>query len=311
MFFLYGMSSDENSISTTPTNNITNTIKILNGIFDQINILNSISLSTNNFDTNKPVNYTPETLFNALFQGNLDAGELGSLISQLDHLEIQRKEYNSNEWLTLYSIYKNTYGNIVSDFTLYDTYTQNNTLYNYRVVPVDSYGNYGYVLQNDVLSYFNNAFICDGKNIFKLTNEYTLDNTQRNQISAVYTPLNSKYPYITYNALTNYDSGSVSAVLLTDTSQNNSSIDRKAQVKLVDDFTNWLLNGKAKILKDFNGNFKIISIINAVTKGYYKELGNGICSVNFTYNEVGDLSQDSLDMLELTNQFIFNNNNNS
>ena len=305
MFYLYGMCQDNNAISETPTNHISNTIKISNGIFDQLNILNYIDIATNIFNLVKPETFTNTTILNAMFRGNLDGGEIGTLMTDLNHLELQRKEYNNNDWVTLYTIYKDTNGDIVSNFTTYDTYTQNNTLYDYRLVPVDTNGNYGYALQKSVLSQFSNAFICDGQNVYKITLELKYGNTQQNQKSAVYTPLNSKYPFIAYNALTNYESGNVSAVLLEKTSLQG-NIDRKAQVQLVNEFNNWLVNGKAKILKDYNGRIKVISIIDVVSNDYYSTLGNGICRTTFTYNEIGDLSQESLDNNNLTNQFIFN-----
>lgn len=306
MFFLYDMFQDINALNPTGNNFQVNIVTISNGVFDQLNILNYISTTTNVFDTTQPTEWTESTLLNATFNGSIDGGSISDFIGYVDSLEVQRQEEGSNEWITLQTIYKNQQtGEINASFTMNDTFAKNDTKYTYQVVPVDSLGNIGSALQQDVISKFNNAYIVDANNIYPLTNEYEISNAQTNQQSTIYTPYGSQYPFVAFNAQTKYDSGTITAVLLVPTSQNttNSFIDRKAQVKLIKQFNDWLTNGKAKIWKDFNGNLKVISVTDAVTNDYYKELGNGIASTTFNYVEVGDFSQQYLDQLGLTNNF--------
>lgn len=310
MFFLYDMFQDSNALNPTGNDLYINTLRISNGIFDQLNILNIISTGTNVFDTTPPTEWTENTLINATFTGSLDGGSIGDFIGYVDRLEIQRQEEGSNEWITLQTIYKNQQtGEINATFRMEDNYGKYATKYLYQIVPVDSQGNVGTALQQDVLSIFNNAYIVDATHIYPLTNEYEIGSPQTNQQSAVYMPYGSKYPFVAFNAETKYDSGSITAVLLAPTSNSasSSSIDRPAQVKLVKEFNDWLTNGRAKIWKDFNGNFKVITVTDAVTNDYYKELGNGIASTTFNYTEVGDFSQKYLDRLGLTNGFTLEN----
>lgn len=306
MFFLYNMLLDSSAINTTGNNTNIDTIQISNGIFDHLNLLNIISTQTNVFDYETPNEWTENTIMNAVFNGSIDAGSLGDFVGYVDHLEVQRQEVGSNEWITLQKIYKNyETGEIKANFVMQDTYAQNDTLYTYQIVPVDIYGNVGYALQQDILSKFNDAYIADANHIYKITNEYTIGSMQREQASAVYVPYGSKFPFVAYNAVTNYDSGSITAVLLSPTSnsETHSCIDRKAQVKLVEEFNSWLTNGRAKILKDFNGKLKLINVINPVPNSYYKELGNGLASTTFNFVEVGNMTQEYLDKLGMTNKF--------
>lgn len=306
MFFLYDMFQDINALNATGNSLQVNTVTISNGIFDQLNILNYISTATNIFNTTQPTEWTENTLLNATFNGSIDGGSISDFIGYVDSLEVQRQEEGSNEWITLQTIYKNQQtGEINASFTMNDSFARNNTKYTYQVVPVDNLGNIGSALQQDVISQFNNAYILDANNIYPLTNEYEISNAQTNQQSTIYTPYGSHYPFVAFNAQTKYDSGTITAVLLAPTSQNltNSFIDRRAQIKLKDQFNSWLTNGHAKIWKDFNGNLKVISVIDAVTNDYYKELGNGIASTTFNYVEVGDFTQTYLDQLGLTNKF--------
>lgn len=310
MLFLYNMFQDKNALDPTSTNFPIDTVRISNGIFDFLNILNIISSETNVFDTTQPDEWTENTIINATFNGSLDGGSISDFIGYVDRLEIQRQEEGSNEWITLQTIYKNKQtGEINASFRMEDTYAKNNTMYKYQIVPVDDQGNIGTALQQDVLSIFNNAYICDATHIYPLTNEYEIGNAQTNQQSAIYMPYGSKYPFVAFNAQTKYDSGGINAILLAPTSQQatSSHIDRNAQVKLVKEFNDWLTNGRAKIWKDFNGNFKVITITDAVSNNYYKELGNGIASTTFNYTEVGDFTQEYLERLGLVNKFVLEN----
>lgn len=300
MFFLYDTLKDNNSMGFATNSTFVNTVKIANGIFDHLNLLEQIT----NF-TVIPTEWTDETLLDATFNGNINAGQISQFVGTIDHLEVQRQEVGTNEWVTLQILYKDSTGNVPVDFTMYDTYEKNNTLYTYQIVPVDIQGNQGTALQQEVLSIFNDAYIADAKHIYKITYEYALGSMQKNQTNAVYTPYGAKYPTVVYNSVNRYDSGSITAILLAPTSESATSsyIDRVAQVNLVNEFNSWLANGQAKILKDFNGNLKVITVINPISNSYYKELGNGLASTSFNFVEVGKFSQNYLDKLGMTNKF--------
>lgn len=307
MFFLYDMFQDVNALNPTGNNFQVNTLRISNGVFQHLNILNYISTGIDVFDTTIPEDWTENTLINATFTGSIEGGSISDFIGYVDSLQVQKQEEGTNEWITLQTIYKNQQTGIINaSFTMQDSYGKNNTKYLYQIVPVDSLGNVGTALQQDVLSIFNNAYIVDATHVYTLTNEYEISNAQTNQQSTIYTPYGSKFPFVAFNAQTKYDSKTITAILLAPTSQSatNSFIDRNAQVKLVKEFNDWLTNGKAKIWKDFNGNLKVVSVVDAVTNEYYKELGNGIASTTFNYVEVGDFTQTYLDQLGLTNSFI-------
>lgn len=310
MFFLYDMFQDGNSLSPSTLNPSVDTIKISNGIFDHLNILNILASSSGEFDTTKPEEWSNETIFNAPFNGSMEAGLLSSFANKVNHLEVQRQEVGSDEWITLQKVYRDSDTNeLPVPFNLTDTYTKNNTQYKYRVVPIDNDGNQGTALQSEIISSFNGAYIADANHIYKIVYGYTIGSMQTNNIGTIYTPYGSQYPFVAFNAKTKYDSGNITAVLLAPTSMSKTSsyIDRKAQCELVLEFNQWMTNGRPKILKDFNGVFKIISVTNPVSNSYYKELGNGLASTSFDVVEVGAFTQEYLDKLGMTNKFLLNN----
>lgn len=300
MFFLYDTLKNQNAMAQTANYTLVDTIKIANGIFDHMNLLEQITNSTI-----IPKDWVDETLLNATFDGTIDAGTISKFIGNIDHLAIQRQEVGTNDWITIQILYKDESGSVPANFTMYDTYEKNNTLYTYQIVPIDKQGNQGTALQKDVLSYFYDAYIADSNHIYKITYEYSLGSMQKNQTNAVYTPYGAQYPTVVYNSVNRYDSGTITAILLAPTSENTTTsyLDRMAQVKLINEFNSWLANGKAKILKDFNGNLKIINVINPISNNYYKELGNGLASTTFNFVETGDFSQNYLDKLGLSNKF--------
>lgn len=292
-----------------PIGNITyvDTVRISKAIFDHFNLINGLTDSITIPDWDSDL-----TLMNAYFNNSIDAGNVSELIGNVSYLAIQRKELGSNDWLTINKIYKNTSTNhIQTEFTMFDTYNQSGVQYSYQIVPVDADGNQGYALQSDIVSIFGGAYIADAYNIFKITNEYELTK-QTNQKSAIYEPLGSKYPFVTYNAETNYDSGTFTAVLLAPTSQNQnqSSIDRMAQVKLEKQFNDWLTNGRPKILKDFNGNIKLVTIVDAIQNQYYKELGNGISSTSCSFIEIGEINNTYLSKFNMANFPLYSKDSN-
>lgn len=303
MFFLFDMFQDGNALSPAGTIGNYDTIQIQNGIYDHLNLLNMINVSTNIFDTTKPTSWISGTLMNARFDNTLEAGSIGELYIYVDHLELQRKAQDEDSWITLQTFYKEPQTGIIkSNFRLEDPYTRNNVIYTYQLVPFDSAGNTGTALQQQVLSVYNDAYIVDASNVYNITYEYQLSK-QTNQNSVTYTPYGSQYPLVAFNALTKYDSGKITAILLSKTSQTGGYIDRNAQANLEKEFNYWLTNGRAKILKDFNGLFKLIVVIDIISNDYTKELGNGISSTSFSFVEVGDFSQEYLNKLAMVEKF--------
>ena len=306
MFFLYNMFEDKDAVSPSAINTSIDTIRISNGIFDHINILKVLS----GFNVEKPETWDRNTIFNALFNGSLEAGAVSEFLDVIDHLEIQRSELGTDEWVTLQKVYRDELsGELPIPFSFVDTYTRNNTQYIYQIVPVDEDGNRGISLQSEIVSFFDGAYIADANHIYKIVYNYSINSMQTNNISSLYTPYGSKYPFVAFNAETKYDNGNITAVLLASTSNSTTSsyIDRMAQTKLVAEFNEWLTNGRPKILKDFNGLFKIIVVTNPVPNSYYRELGNGLASTSFDVVEVGSFTQEYLDRLGMTNKFILNN----
>ena len=299
MFFLYGMMNDDESIATTGNNSIVNGVKVTQGIYDHLTFEDTTTSITN---TTKPTTWSTTTLLNVTFDNTINGGSISQFIGSIESFEVQRQEQGSNSWITLQTLTKDTNGILATNFTMFDSFAKNDTVYTYRLVPANSNGE-GISVQQEILSKFGCAFIADVTDSYNITLEYGLNNIKRNQQVATYNPYGAVYPVVVYNAQTNYESGTATAVLLAPTSKTTAYLDRKAQTQLSNEFANWLLNKLPKVIKDFNGKFTIINVISAVSNSYYQELANGLASVSFSYVEMGDDTQDTYDKLGITNNF--------
>lgn len=220
-------------------------------------------------------------------------------ITGTPNLEVQRQELGDTKWITLCTV---PYDDIVyNTFNIFDRLAGSNRIYLYRLVLVAPDGTRTVGDPTEVLSKFTNTYICDGETSFKLTNEWTESESKRVYKSGLYEPYGSKYPVVVNNAVLGYDAGTTSAMVLSANTEQDKHIDRYGEVKLAKQFADFLTNRKPKVLKDFNGNLRIITIQSNISRNYVKELGNGICSTSFSWVEISDFSQSNIDKIGLLN----------
>ena len=216
-------------------------------------------------------------------------------------LSFQFKEDTSTEWIEFCKVTPtDSLNNSDIQFTL--PMCGNNQVYNFRLVAQGTSDDVE-TAETNVLSSFGRNYICDINNIYDITPEFSLGSTSLVMQTASYAPYGAELPIVTKNAKTKYRQGSTTAVLLAETSNTTQSsyLDRFAQNKLVDEFNDWLANGRAKILKDLNGYLAIVFISESVSNEYYKELGNGLASTSFSWLEVGKFTQDYFNRLGFFN----------
>lgn len=210
---------------------------------------------------------------------------------------IQRKNLTENgDFVTLVSL--DSKGD--KEYSFVDYYTKTNTVYEYEIIQ----GNLFETVQ--VLSQFCGAYIADGTKAYDIEDEWEKSSAQRVQKSVLYEPYGRKYPVVAYNAITNYRSGTDTAILRAKSNVDNITndhIDRFAQTKLTKEFNDFLTNRKVKVIKDFNGDIAIVNIIEAIPNNYVKELGNTLATTQFSWVEVGDFTDSDFKQLGITNSF--------
>ena len=158
------------------------------------------------------------------------------------------------------------------------------------------YGNVeGQYAVSTILSQFDGVFICDVDTIIKFYAGVEYGTTDTAQQVGTFTVLGRQYPVVISNGLSNYQTGSVTGMVLPDDYEESRNIDRMAIVRKRDNLVKFLTNKKAKILKDYNGNKWLCYVTSNPQTSYVNEYGQGIVSVGFGWTEIGDAeSRDDL-----------------
>ena len=105
-------------------------------------------------------------------------------------------------------------------------------------------------ITNEIYSEFNGIFLCDVNTIYKFYIESDYGTFTRNNKATVFEPIGRKYPVVVSNALINYTTGSLSGTIISDDSLFAQFIDRIKEKEYRDALLDFLVNKKAKILKD-------------------------------------------------------------
>ena len=299
MIFLgYNFLQDRYCWQPVPTNLVNiESIKLENGIYDHFNITKDVNFP---YITTYPSSWDLNTQIDADFNGNINAGNIDYIVTQISAIKIKRRKKGTFDWYTLYNIPINNPKEI--DFVRYDYLAQNDTEYEYAIVPI--IGNVeGEYSINSIKSNFYGIFITDGENSYKFKENASYSNNERVHLTATYEPYGSKYPVVISNGQLSYDKGTVGgSIIILD---KNEELDRKETSERLQAIKNFLTTPSAKILKDFNGNIWLVALSDNLPITYYSEVGMVFARVDFNWSEIGDANngQDLYD-----NNLIYANN---
>lgn len=275
----YNLSSDINSMDSVPTGvNGINFIKIENAIYDHFDITSDTSLT---YSESIP-SWTYYTELDCNFEKNISGGNVTFTLDQVTSVKVKRRKKGTFDWITLKEIPISTYEELT--FVTKDYLAPAIEDFEYAIVPTLN-GVEGNYIANSIFSKFNGVFITDGESTYKLYSGVTFSNQSRSNETGVLKPIGSKYPIVISNSSMNYNSGTTQGKILGknyDETRVLNRIDISSQTR---DFINFLKNGKSKILKDWNGNIYMVSIIEDIT--YTSDLVSGISTISFNWVEQG------------------------
>lgn len=282
-FLNYNFFADGDALNTAPSSvdNITN-VKLTNSIFDHFNVTKNTSTVVS---TSIPTGWDYDTIMNASFNNNIDAGNVNYLINQISSIKIKRRKQGDFDWLTLATIPINKVEDL--SFIFNDLLNQDNVTYEYALVPIigEIEGKY---LINSIMSQFNGVFIGNAETIYKFLYEVKYSSNQRNQQVGVFQVLGQQYPIVVANGALSYESGNVTATILNDDFEKTGIIDRAEIVKQKDALKNFLTDKKPKILKDWNGNIWLCIVNSNIDVSYKEGTGMGIPVISFDWTEIGE-----------------------
>ena len=291
-FLGYNFLKDGNALDPTPTNinNITYA-RVQNGIFDHFNVTRDISFD---YTSIIPADWDVNTVMDADFNGNTNAGNVDNLAANVTSVRIKRRIKGTFEWITLREIPISSPNDL--SFIITDNLNAYNVEYEYAWVPMTNDVEGNYVIES-ILSQFQGVFICDVNNIFKLQAGVEYNNNDANQQVGVFQPYNRKYPVIVSNSLINYQTGTISSWVLPEDFEDSKSLDRFEITKEKEAILKFLMNKKPKIIKDTNGNNWLVYFTGNPSMSYNNNYGQGMVKVNAEWTEVGD-PNDKTDLYE-------------
>lgn len=265
---------------------ITNT-KISNGIFDNIDVTKDTSIS---YTVTFP-DWTYYTILNCDFNNNINGGNTNIMLSQLDALKIRRREKGTFNWVTLKDIPILSIGDL--NITYQDSFLPSHKTFQWALVPILNGAIEGEYIVGELGTRFDGIFISNREKIFKLYNSVIFGNTIANKNIGTLQPIGSRYPVFINNSIVNYQTGDITGTLLGYNFEQTRSINRVDIVKQTQDFIDFLNDGSAKIITDWNGNIKMVRINPSPTITYNSSYGNGITQVTFNWTEQGQYDNQS------------------
>ncbi len=186
-----------------------------------------------------------DSVMNADFNKNLDAGNSGFSLKNTDTIVVRRRELLKENWITIYTKEIHT----LEDFDIHfiDRFARGgDTKYVYRISSTLNGMENSYVEQ-ELLSYFEGMYLADRDGIYGTP--YDLDGCNTTQhIKSEILETYDRYPTVVSNGDVNYEYGSVTGTFLK-ISDDTSTLDRPGSMQHRQTFKDRLASHKPFILK--------------------------------------------------------------
>jgi len=224
--------------------------------------------------------------------------EEGSIIIQLDihtipnlntyqYVRLYRRDANNpnEDWLLLIENYVTMLSTGI--YVYNDKYNRHGVTYEYALALTLFNGvEYSYTTTK-VLSEFDGIFLLDLFTTYKIYAKPQYGGTTSVQKVGIHEPIGSKYPILVSNAITDYQKGSVTASVLDKDYESTREINRFSITQQMGILDVFLKNKQAKILKDWNGNIWLCSIVGEPNIAYDNNYGMGYIDCSFEWVEQG------------------------
>ncbi|MEG1141907.1 MAG: hypothetical protein RSE41_05610 [Clostridia bacterium] len=253
-----------------------------NSVVEHFNITKDINKI---YSEEKPI-WDFSTIIDCDFNGNINGGNLIVLLNQLDNLRIKRRRYGTFNWIIIGNIPINTVQDLITA-RFEDSYAPSGIEFEYAIAPTMK-GLESSLYKAQIKTFFDGIFLSDiTGNILKLYSGTMYPNYGTNRAISSLKAIGSKYPVIIENSAINYQTMGVVGNILGIDFEQTRKIDRNKIVEQREHYSDILNNGKAKILKDWNGNILLCRVTTAPTFSYNGNYGMAVPSINFEVTEQG------------------------
>lgn len=236
-----------------------NSITLLDGIVDVMHAEQALIPDASTWDGSIPDDWGWNTVLDAKFNGTLNAGSIEADVNTTSEIRIKRRVKGTFRWYTMYIQPVEDLNSFT--FEWYDKTAASNVTYEYAYVPVIN-GSEGSISTAEILSSFNDYFLVGLDRTYHLIVEAENQITY-NQETGMQTTIGRKYPYFIKNGNVGYYSGSLRVVAV---GEENCEFDWENGELYRKEFDQFLTDGEAKILKDWQGNNWLVFIVDAIPR---------------------------------------------
>ena len=264
------------------------TMRIGEGIYDEI----YMTLDTNIKDDGNREKWSLKTIMNSKFENDLEAGTIDGNGHVVTRLQLYRRLYsNTSDWVL---IGDTDYTDEFNVYSFVDNTAENGKTYEYAIMPVANKIAGELNKSEPQKVEYEGVYISDTENNFRIELDFQQDTIQHNRNSALITPLNGKYPIAVFGKQ-DYRTSSLTFLPISQKQidTGGTDINGRDERTVRDKVTSFLNNGKAKILRNDNGDVMIIASQNVQTNPKETYLPD-IQSVKFDYAELGRINSSDL-----------------
>lgn len=264
------------------------TMRMHEGIYDEV----YMTLDTNIKDDGKRENWSLKTIMNSKFENDLEAGTIDGNGHVVTRLQLYRRLYSgTSDWVL---IGDTDYSDEFNVYSFVDNTAENGRTYEYAIMPVANKIAGELNKSEPQKVEYEGVYISDTENNFRIELDFQQDTVQHNRNSALITPLNGKYPIAVFGKQ-DYRTSSLTFLPISQKQfdTGGTDINGRDERTVRDKVTSFLNNGRAKILRNDNGDVMIIASQNVQTDPKETYLPD-IQSVKFDYAELGRINSSDL-----------------
>ena len=278
-FFNGSQCGDISAVNASKINSVT----LQNGVYDDLFVSKAVPIDLDNLK----LEWNFDTVFYAMFQNDLLAGNIGFAIDTITSIRIKQREKGTFTWTTIIDVPIKSIEDL--QFVRSYPYCKGNTMYEFSMSPILNGSIEGNLNIMECESSFNGAYIIEPEAALHMFLNYQMSQ-QRERSGTVVQTIGRRTPFYISNGQYNYDSGSINVTFIQMDNQcefdlKNGAIYRK----YVDDI---LSDNRPKILKLDDGRMWIIGITDAISQS---DSATPVPSHTINWTEIADCN-DAYDM---------------
>jgi hypothetical protein len=262
-------------------------LEIRDGLFDHLHVDRDLATDET---TNKTSYFTYLTLLNAPFKGDLEAGSISLMGTEIERIRFQKRRTDELYWTDVAEYHYDFPNKRL--YEALDKYVQNDFDYEYSLLPVTNEVLGHRVVSDPIKVKYEGYFLSDMNHNYQLLLNADFGTIEHTGSNSVMETLNGRYPIVSYSNL-DYRQGSLQAILLTPQSIDTGKIYIKEENIAREKVINFLKNKRPKILRTVNGEIMLIGVV-----GNPSEIPNnkvaGVSSISFDYVEINEINSETL-----------------